>query len=135
MNGAYSELPSWSAALTELAFTKEALAAGRARAVSVWNMTPTDVAVTQDGYTLYLPLLDESASSPGMLEALAYAFALVDECMRVDGLKVPYSAGGLRADPSPEHLSALPAALKVTREFAEWAAAAKNRMVVKHTGL
>ena len=133
----YTELPAWADALTELAFTQEAMKTGRARAIAVWNMTPTDIR-RAGSTTDYEPVIKDTTADYAantMVEAAAYAFAIIAECTRVDARKIPFQTGGLAVDPAPNFLSALPVALSVAREYAKWVAKAKTAALVKETGL
>lgn len=134
MKGSYTELPSWSSALTELAFTSDALKAGRAKAIAVWNRTPTDFESSTAGeYEPRIPSSDYGANS--LVEAASFAYAVIEECSRVDGRKVPYIAGGLQVEPAPSFLSSLPTALAVARDYASWALVAKNAAARSQSGL
>lgn len=116
-------LPLWADATTELAFTKEALDAGRACAVKVWNSIPSDLA----GATI--------ADTDERFEDAAYAFAIITECARVDGLKMAEQGGGFVGDPAPNILKALPAAQAVSQDFTNWAIDVKTRCNANDLGM
>jgi hypothetical protein len=134
MQGTYSALPAWKdGTYSSLAFSVEALKAGRAKAVKVWNDTPTDCPA-EAGKTGIEPLIDDNGGAYGeltMVEHAAYAYAVMNECLRVDGSKAPFVVGGLQVDPAPNFLAALPVALEVAREYAKWVERTKPVLALK----
>lgn len=113
-----STLPTWASAYTEFAFTKEALDAGRDRARAVWNAIPVDIALT------------DIPDSSERLEDAAYAYAILNEAIRIDGLRMPLQGGGIMGDPAPALPRAMSTAMAIVADFTRWATEVKTRLVM-----
>lgn len=118
--------------MADLTFSTTAISDGIAQAQAVWNAIPTDFPV---GDGTYKPL----AASDGYVADAGYAYAVLNEAARIDGLKMPFYAGGagqpVTGDRVPNLTKALPSALATVRDFARWAAETKPRLAAKIMGV
>ena len=117
--------------MPKIEFSDEAIAAGIETARAVWNAIPTDMSA---GPGIYAPL----ASGDGYIADAGYAYAVLDEAARIDGIKLPYYAGGpgspVIGEPAPNLPKNVSDALSVVSDFARWAAETKPRLATRLLG-
>lgn len=142
-----TSLESWSNARSSFIFTDDALRKGRAKAVAVWNTYPTDLTVMVSG-TMPVPAAGSAATgvnipvpasgtlaSTVMVEDAAYAFAFLDESLRMDSQKLLIKGSGVEGDPAQVLSSLTDLALQAVAEYTKWVSETKPLMVAGNLGL
>lgn len=132
-DGTFAALPSWASSRSELTFTTDALNTGRQQAIDVWNRFPTDVNGSTAG--TYEPVLSYSAGATPFIEAAAYSYALLNESIRMDSLKIPIQGSGLVGDPVAVTPTQIASAQAATVAFERWVAMVKPRMAGINLGV
>lgn len=119
-----ASLEAWSTAKSAYIFTEDALAKGRDKAVAVWNGFPTDKNSALS-----------STAAKFMVEDAAFAFAFLDESLRMDSQKMVIRGSGVEGDPAQVLSSLTELALQAVAEYTQWVAETKPLTEAASMGL
>jgi hypothetical protein len=122
-----ASLEAWSSARSKMILTADALAEGRLKAAAVWNGYPTDA---DSADAVKMP-----TAAISMLEDAAYAFAFLNESLRIDSQKMLIKGSGVEGDPSRTLSSMTALALRALDDYAKWVAETKPVMAASSIGL
>lgn len=128
MDGTYPGLTTYANRRSDLQFTAEALAEGRRKAIAIWNSFPTDGDTNP-------PQISSTTTVNSMVEAAAFAFAILNESIRIDSQRMKMQGQGIVGEPSPALSSMTADALQTVANYRKWVADVKPQMAARSVGL